>query len=168
MKARTGTYCGPLRLLAWEVSEKLRLEGNFMSSLTSTRFLIIRVYHYKGIKCSLVTGNERDEFPANEETHVASTIEMLNIQSPSRHYDVAVIDEAQLIGDSNRGWAWTQAVLGLVCPEIHLCGSATMLPIMKKIVNLTGDELMVKKYERLSPLNVVQKPLGGTHKYSFD
>jgi hypothetical protein len=35
-------------------------------------------------------------------------------------------------------------------------------------VNLTGDELVVKKYERLSPLNVVQKPLGGTHKYSFD
>ena len=27
--------------------------------------------------------------------------------------DVAVVDEIQMIGDRERGWAWTRAVLGL-------------------------------------------------------
>ena len=30
-----------------------------------------------------------------------------------KEYDVAVIDEIQLLADSERGWAWTRALLGL-------------------------------------------------------
>jgi ATP-dependent RNA helicase SUPV3L1/SUV3 len=117
-----------------------------------------------GVKCSLLTGNERDELPPEEETHISSTIEMLNVGpegAASRHFDVAVIDEAQLVGDKTRGWAWTQAILGLPCPEIHLCGSPTMLPVIESLMSLTGDELVVKTYERLSPLVIKKNPLSG-------
>jgi ATP-dependent RNA helicase SUPV3L1/SUV3 len=36
--------------------------------------------------------------------------------------EVAVIDEIQMIGNIERGWAWTQALLGLRAKEVHLCG----------------------------------------------
>jgi ATP-dependent RNA helicase SUPV3L1/SUV3 len=34
-------------------------------------------------------------------------------------FEVAVIDEAQLFGDESRGWAWTQAFLGLKAKVCH-------------------------------------------------
>lgn len=37
-------------------------------------------------------------------------------------YDVAVIDEIQMINDPQRGHNWTNAVLGLKANEVHLCG----------------------------------------------
>jgi hypothetical protein len=94
--ARRGVYSGPLRLLAWEVCNTLRRGG---------------------IKCDLVTGQERDFEEASG--HVSCTVEMTDL---SEHYDVAVIDEFQLIGDQERGWAWSRAFLGLQADELHLCG----------------------------------------------
>jgi len=93
MYAKTGIYCGPLRLLAWEVSEKLR---------------------EKDIVCSLLTGQEKDLLEGA--THVSSTVEMVDLR---RRYDVAVIDECQLMGDPSRGWAWTNAVLGVQAAEVR-------------------------------------------------
>jgi len=52
-------------------------------------------------------------------THMSSTIEMCDL---TQRYDVAVIDEIQMIADERRGHAWTQALLGLQAEEIHLCG----------------------------------------------
>ena len=67
IKGRNGIYCAPLRLLAWEVSEKL---ANF------------------GVACNLLTGQERQiHFDA---THMSCTIEMADLNT---QYDVAVIDE---------------------------------------------------------------------------
>jgi len=94
--AKSGIYGGPLRLLAWEVCDKLRGQG---------------------VRCNLRTGQERDVVEAA--THDSCTVEMVDL---SRHYQCAVLDEVQLIGDSDRGWAWTQALLGLCASEIHLCG----------------------------------------------
>ena len=37
-------------------------------------------------------------------------------------YEVAVIDEIQMIGDVERGWAWTRVILGIKAKRIHLCG----------------------------------------------
>ena len=131
--ASTGIYLGPLRLLAWEVYEKL---GNV------------------GVRCGLLTGQER-EFPENY-THIACTIEMADL---NRHFDTAVIDEGQLIGDKHRGWAWTSAFLGVCAHEIHICGSKTLLPVIKKLCKKTGDELSVNHYNRLSSLSVESKSL---------
>lgn len=60
----------------------------------------------------MVTGEER-KF-ANEDStaaeHVSCTVEMVNLE---KNYNVAVIDEIQMIADQQRGWAWTRAFLGL-------------------------------------------------------
>ena len=36
------------------------------------------------------------------------TIETANL---TKDYNVAVIDEVQMIGDKERGWGWTRAIL---------------------------------------------------------
>ena len=48
-------------------------------------------------------------------THVSCTIEMT---STTREWDVAVIDEIQMIGNPQRGQAWTRALLGLRAREV--------------------------------------------------
>jgi len=40
----------------------------------------------------------------------------------TKKYEVAVIDEIQMIADERRGHSWTNALLGLQAEEIHLCG----------------------------------------------
>ncbi len=72
--ASNGVYCGPLRLLAWEVHEKLcdgAIDG-------------------RKVPCDLLTGQERVEFA--EARHCSSTIEMVDLQ---RCVDVAVVDEVE-------------------------------------------------------------------------
>jgi ATP-dependent RNA helicase SUPV3L1/SUV3 len=124
--AKTGIYCSPLRLLAFEIYQTLNSED---------------------VKCSLVTGEEFREIP--ESTHISSTMEMANI---SQIFDVAIIDEIQMIGDLERGFAWTNAVLGLNASEIHLCGDSSCVNLIKKICQTTGEELVVKEYKRLNEL----------------
>ncbi|MBP5604811.1 MAG: hypothetical protein J6X60_04630 [Ruminiclostridium sp.] len=93
-KAETGVYLAPLRLLAYEICEKFNIDG---------------------VPCRMITGEEEIDIPFA--THTSSTVEMLNT---NEHYDVAVVDECQLIEDEERGGAWTAAVLGLMADEIHL------------------------------------------------
>ena len=135
--AQTGVYCGPLRLLAWETCERLRDEG---------------------IPTDLLTGQEHDQ--EEDATHVSCTVEMLNSRMSSGNiFDVAVIDEVQLIGDPVRGCAWTAAILGCPALEIHLCGSPSATPLIRRMVQETGDELEERSYERLSPLRVASKSM---------
>lgn len=138
--SKTGIYAGPLRLLAHE---------------TYMRF------KNKGLRCALMTGEEQ-RIPEGDESYFAScTVEMtpLNLR-----VDVAVIDEIQMIGDDQRGWAWTQAVLGVQAKEVHLCGEARAVPLIQAICAKLGDEIVIHNYERLNPLQPMQESLGG----SFD
>ena len=130
-----GIYCGPLRLLAWEVCEKIRDSG---------------------LACSLVTGQEIDiQGDEDGSAHKACTIEMTDLRS---RFKIGIIDEGQLFGDKSRGWAWTQAFLGLQAEEIHVCGSENLVDIVEKMAALCGDEIVAKNmYERLSPLSVGAK-----------
>ena len=125
-RSSKGIYCGPLRLLAWEIAILLRS---------------------KNILCSLITGQERDLL--NNSTHISCTIEMTDLFS---FYDCAVIDEIQVIGDDSRGWAWTQTFLGLQSKTIHLCGNKTYLSLVEKLCQETNDDLIVQEYQRKSPL----------------
>lgn len=134
--AESGIYCGPLRLLAHEIFEKM---------------------NNKGIPCNLLTGEERKEV-APYAPLTSSTVEMATL---NRTLDVAVIDEIQLISDPDRGWAWTQALLGLKAKEIHLCGEASAVPLVKKICETLDEEVIVNEYERLTPFTVVDKSLNG-------
>jgi len=128
-RAENGVYAGPLRLLALEVHERL---------------------NDAGVYCSLFTGQERREVPFA--THASSTIEMVSLQE---RYDVAVIDEIQLIGSSERGHSWTRALLGLDAREIHVCGALDASELVEDLAKKCGDDFVLKTYERLTPL----KPL---------
>lgn len=135
-EAGEGLYCGPLRLLALEVYETLNQEG----SITN-----------------LVTGQERRELMFA--THTSCTVEMASLDRP---FDVAVIDEVQMIGDDSRGWAWTRALLGLQAKEVHVCGDAAAAPVVRKLAAACGDELEERTYERRSPLAVCEASLGSS------
>ena len=136
-RAESGVYCSPLRLLAWEVAEGLNADPEGL-----------------GLTCNLVTGQERKLVQGSR--HVACTVEMADVRNP---VDVAVIDEAHLLGDPTRGYAFTRAVLGLPAAELHLCGDPAMVPLIETIAHELGDDLTVHRYERLQPLNVLGEPL---------
>jgi len=136
-EAETGIYLGPLRLLAHEVYTRLNAKGK---------------------PCALVTGEEQ-RMPDKERASMFScTVEMAPLNNI---FDVAVVDEIQMINHPERGWAWTQAFLGLQAREIHLCGEARTVPLMRELCALVGDEVHVHEYERLTPLQVEPRSLRG-------
>ncbi|KAI5785598.1 P-loop containing nucleoside triphosphate hydrolase protein [Peziza echinospora] len=135
----SGVYAGPLRLLAHEIYEK---------------------FNAKGISCNLITGEEqRLEHAVAKVT--SSTVEMVDM---NRVVEVAVLDEIQMIGDKFRGWAWTQALLGVRAKEVHMCGEERTVDIIKNLAALTGDKLIINRYNRLGPLNTATESLGGDWK----
>lgn len=70
---------------------------------------------------------------------------------------MAVIDEIQMIGEAERGWAWTKAVLGVKAKRVHLCGDERAIGIINKLLELTGDTLEERRYSRLSKLTLIHK-----------
>lgn len=139
-EAKTGIYAGPLRLLAHE---------------TYMRFKA------KKLRCALITGEELRIPPGDESYFASCTVEMTPL---NQRVDVAVIDEIQMIGDDQRGWAWTQALLGVQAKEVHLCGEARVVPLIQDLCAKMGDEVIVHEYKRLSSLQPMQTSLEGNFK----
>jgi ATP-dependent RNA helicase SUPV3L1/SUV3 len=135
-EAQSGLYCGPLRLLALEVYETMNQGGTITN---------------------LLTGQERRELMFS--THTSCTVEMANVDKP---FDVAVIDEVQMIGDEDRGWAWTRAFLGLQAKELHVCGDPAAASVVRKLASACGDEVEERHYERLGPLHIAKSSLNGS------
>jgi ATP-dependent RNA helicase SUPV3L1/SUV3 len=106
-----------------------------------------------GVPCDMITGEEERTIVGAR--HVASTIEMLAVD---RYFDVAVIDEAQMIVDDDRGWAWTQAILGVSAPIVHVCMAEEALPIISKLILSCGDTYEVERHERQTPLSLERVP----------
>lgn len=130
-EAKEGVYLSPLRILALENYERLNEEG---------------------VVCNLSTGEE--EIIHLNATHTSCTIEKLNL---SKEYDIAIIDEIQMIEDLQRGAAWTRALLGLKCKEIHICGALNAKEIILKIIEDCKDEYEIKEYKRSIPLEIEYK-----------
>lgn len=100
--------------------------------------------------------------------------------------EVGVVDEIQMIRDNARGWAWTRSVLGTCCcvaslssaflvdvvyptlglcvDELHICGEASAIELVREMLMDTGEDLEVKTYKRLTALKILDKPL---RKYGF-
>ena len=135
--AKTGTYLGPLRLLALEVQEKM-LEKN--------------------VVCSLLTGEEEDFL--QDATHVSSTVEKADLDT---HFQVAVIDECQIIKDPQRGFAWTRAILGLQADEIHCCVAPEGLEIVKALISDCGEEYKIISTQRFTELQFEKKPVSSVN-----
>lgn len=124
--ASSGVYLAPLRLLAMEVRDRLMDEG---------------------VLCNLLTGEEHDMIPGAR--HTACTIEMFN---PTERVEVAIIDEIQMLEDSNRGWAWTAALIGVPAKEVFLCGSVCALDACNRVALMLGEPLEVTMLTRKNPL----------------
>ena len=134
--APTGVYLAPLRLLALEAQETL-LDA--------------------GVDCSLTTGEEEDV--REDDTHVSATAEKLDLAA---YYDVAVIDECQMIADRERGYAWTRAILGVRSPEVHLCAAPQAKQLLIRLIESCGDSYEVEVHKRKTPLVCM------SHTVSFD
>ena len=67
-----------------------------------------------------------------------------------------------MLGDKERGSAWTNALLGLKVKELHLTGDERAESLVKHLTGLTGDHLTIQTYSRISPLNVIN-PLKSLH-----
>jgi ATP-dependent RNA helicase SUPV3L1/SUV3 len=132
-KAESGIALAPLRLLAHEFREALAA---------------------RGILASLVTGEERDPVPGSRFT--AATVEMCPFNTP---VDVAVIDEAQLLTDPDRGHAWTAAIMGVPAREVVVLGSPDCIPLVRRIATLTDEPVEEIVLERKSPLLAADEPI---------
>ncbi|KAN0107604.1 P-loop containing nucleoside triphosphate hydrolase protein [Russula decolorans] len=171
--ARVGAYGGPLRLLAHEIYERLNTgqivplgaetADNYEVDETSNLDVQVPGTPRAVLKhgntlfarpCSLITGDEMRH--VDGATLYSCTVEMLSLD---KRYDVVVIDEIQMIADSQRGPAWTAAVLGTAAEELHLCGEERAVPIVQALAKITGDELIVNRYQRLSPLEIAPRSL---------
>lgn len=128
---KNGVYLAPLRLLALEIQEKLNNDG---------------------IVCSLSTGEEED-FLENA-THESLTIEKADYE---KEYGICVIDECQMISDDQRGYAWTNAILGICCKEIHLCTAPEGLNIILRLIESCGDTYEIIEHKRKTPLKMEDK-----------
>lgn len=131
--ARDGVYLAPLRLLALEVMERLNAAG------TPT---------------TLLTGEEEVRTPCAR--HTASTIEMLD---PDRPVEVAVIDEAQMLADPDRGWAWTAALIGAPARTVFVLGAPEVRPFVERVAAHLGEPVEVVELERKTPLTLLDRRL---------
>jgi ATP-dependent RNA helicase SUPV3L1/SUV3 len=139
-EAGSGFYAGPLRLLAHEVYSR---------------------FQAKGTPCHLVTGDDvrwDEDMDPNKTPLISSTVEMVNLAGTG---SVGVIDEIQMLEDPERGWAWTRALLGAPCQELHLCGENRVLPLITELAASMGDNLKVHEYKRLNPLKCMSTSLDG-------
>ncbi|WP_445506148.1 helicase-related protein [Niallia sp. 03190] len=105
--SKSGIYLAPLRLLALEKFEEL---------------------NQSGIPCSLKTGEEHHE--VQNARHTSSTVEAADFESS---FEVAVIDECQMIADPLRGSAWTKAILGIQARRVHIIAAPHAENLLKKI-----------------------------------
>ena len=130
-QAVNGVYLAPLRLLAFEQFDALNRDG---------------------YPCDLWTGEEHIEVDGS--VFCASTVEMADFHTL---YDVAVIDEAQMLSDDDRGGAWTAALLGLRAREIHVCAAPYAEEILKRIITDCGDNVSVTYHDRQTPLSMERR-----------
>ncbi|WP_236037649.1 helicase-related protein [Belnapia arida] len=132
-KSESGMALAPLRLLAHEFREAL-----------ATR----------GVLASLSTGEERLPVPGSR--HLAATVEMCPFHNP---VDVALIDEAQMLGDRDRGAAWTAAIMGAPAREVFVLGAPECATLVRRIARLCDDEMDEVKLQRKNPLVAASKPV---------
>ena len=132
-QASNGAYLAPLRLLALEGRDRLVA---------------------RGVACSLLTGEEN--VPAEGARVVSSTIEMVGTNKP---IEVAVIDEAQMIFDVSRGWAWTQAIVAVPANEVIIICSAYAVPALENLLGLCGEKVEVRHFERKQHVQLLSAPV---------
>lgn len=131
-QADKGVYAGPLRLLALEVYDKL-LDA--------------------GVACSMITGQE--QYNTENSRCTSATVEMVD---PYGSYDVAVIDEVQMINDPYRGHVWLNLILHLRADEIHLCMAPEVESIICSLLDSNNENYEIVRHERNTELVFEDRP----------
>lgn len=131
--SESGAYLGPLRLMALENHEAIVARGT---------------------PCSLLTGEEEIRDP--EARHVSATVEMFE---QSKHWATVLIDEIQMLADPDRGWAWSRAFLTASTDLLVVAGSPDAEPLIRRLAEMNGDTVEVKRFERRNALHVSQGKL---------
>jgi hypothetical protein len=131
VSAGSGWYLAPLRLLAFEIFDRL---------------------NQRGILCNLLTGEEHIAIPGANIT--AATVEMFNAHDASQ---CVVIDEAQMLADADRGWAWTRALMEAEAPEIHIIGPQTVQGLIQRMADSADIPIQVVEHDRLTPIEIAER-----------
>jgi ATP-dependent RNA helicase SUPV3L1/SUV3 len=72
--------------------------------------------------------------------------------------DVCVIDEIQMIGDRDRGWAWANALIGVPAKKVILTGSTDVLAAVVELCEYLEEPLTVTNFERKNELKLLSQP----------
>ncbi len=128
----SGWYLAPLRLLAYEIYDSL---------------------NRRGIACNLLTGEEELDVRGAQIT--AATIEMFDARSRG---GCVVIDEAHMLGDPDRGWAWTRALMEARAEEMLVLGPLAARPLVEQLLDAVGQPFTFEQSSRLVPLRVATTP----------
>ncbi|MCY4146558.1 MAG: helicase-related protein [Chloroflexi bacterium] len=129
--AGSGWYLAPLRLLAYEIFDRLNAEG---------------------VPCSLLTGEEVIQVEGAKIT--AATIEMFNAHDSG---ECVIIDEAQMLADADRGWAWTRALMECAAPDMHIIGPPTARKLIEVLAAAAELPCELVEHERLAPIAVAER-----------
>ncbi len=121
-------YLSPLRLLCYEISDKLNNEG---------------------FPCDLVTGEERILIYNSKIT--SSTVEMCDYNN---YHDIVIIDECVMLSDKFRGCHWLKAILQVKAKEVHIILNKEVEDLVNKILTITNKKFTINRYERLVPLEI--------------
>lgn len=131
-EAANGWYLAPLRLLAWEIFDRL---------------------NERGVPCNLLTGEESIEVAGAQIT--AATVEMFNAE---RSGDVVIIDEAQMLADADRGWAWTRALMQAEAHELHVIAPPIAFDLIQNMAQAANIRMDTVFHDRLTPIRVAEHP----------
>ncbi len=129
-EAGSGWYLAPLRLLAYEIFDRLNDEG---------------------VACNLLTGEEY--IPVEGARITAATIEMFNATDSGA---CVIIDEAQMLADADRGWAWTRAFMESAAPEMHIIGPPTARELIEVLAAAAEIPCELVEHQRLAPIAVAE------------
>ncbi len=129
--AGSGWYLAPLRLLAFEIYDRLNAAG---------------------VPCNLLTGEE--SFQRDGAQITAATVEMFDAHRPAR---CVVIDESQMLADADRGWAWTRALMEAQAPEIHVITAEFGRELVEELAKTAAMPLNVMRHERLASIQVAER-----------
>ncbi|MFD4256483.1 DUF6397 family protein [Streptomyces sp. NPDC058534] len=125
---RTGVYAAPLRMLAFEVYERLR-----------TRLGAERV--------GLLTGEER----LNPDAPVLCC----TAEAAPTVGDFLVVDEAHWLADEDRGHAWTRLLLSGAHTDVHVCAAPEAEDLLRKLF-APGTDITVVRHTRHGTLSRTQ------------
>jgi ATP-dependent RNA helicase SUPV3L1/SUV3 len=128
---KSGAYLAPLRLLALEGHDEL---------------------NKRNIKNSFITGEEK--IFVDRAKFSSQTIETFNF---NKLIDAVFIDEVQMLLDPDRGWAYSQALIGAPAKTVIATGSLDSIPVVQRLADLLGDELEIRHLKRFNELEVKSK-----------